>query len=351
MNTPIQDSPKTAPQALRKVGFGAGLISLVEAEKEVGQVSRKQEDVFSLETFDCLMDNRLKAKKDLIIAAAQTRDRDGIKVETSFYDAYPFSRLLFKRKGSEIVHRYHRTSPLVVLNPLTNQHIVGEIKYFRIRIGEKGKWARGAEEGGAICGEFIGTDFNFAYSKEFRHKFYTCALEPHDFKLVEIGKALDDEKRIDMLDDGSSARPLNPTAVQNSEQSHVAFPKACLFGWVLGFYFLIAFLVLTRSIIQIEKQVPSDNINSWFAAFLPFFSAATDFLSASILKQREPCLRFSIKLSLWCTYFVLPSVLFGGAESSESSTVRNVLDIVCPLIFVGYSIQFFQTRNRTVRLV
>jgi hypothetical protein len=152
---------------------------------------------------------RWAAGKSCIIAAVPTRDKEKVGFSTtSYYDAFAANRLLFKKIpiGSgllaDVVHRYHRSHPISVLNPLTNSPIIGEVKYYSLNPrpplpglltnGTTNATATGAVE--ITCVEldarFIGTDYNFAFSNEVRRRFVDAAFEPEDQLVVDLAAAL-----------------------------------------------------------------------------------------------------------------------------------------------------------------
>ena len=61
--------------------------------------------------------------------------------------------------------------PLTVRNPLNNEIIVGEVEFFLIKHGEGGDKA-----------VFIGTDFNYAQSNDFRKIFLENSIDCDDIK-------------------------------------------------------------------------------------------------------------------------------------------------------------------------
>jgi hypothetical protein len=61
--------------------------------------------------------------------------------------------------------------PLIVRNPLNNEIIVGEVEFFLIKHGESADRA-----------VFIGTDFNYAQSNDFRKIFLENSIDCDDIK-------------------------------------------------------------------------------------------------------------------------------------------------------------------------
>jgi len=57
--------------------------------------------------------------------------------------------------------------PLTVRNPLNNEIIVGEVEFYLLK----------NEEGPINTAKFIGTDYNYAYSNDFRRIFLENSIE------------------------------------------------------------------------------------------------------------------------------------------------------------------------------
>ncbi len=61
--------------------------------------------------------------------------------------------------------------PLTVKNPLNNEIIVGEVEFYLIKNASV-----------QMNAEFIGTDFNYACSNDFRKMFLEHSIETDDIK-------------------------------------------------------------------------------------------------------------------------------------------------------------------------
>lgn len=88
-----------------------------------------------------------------------------------------------------LISRYHTTMPLTVRNPLNMEIIVGEVEFFLLKPGEGGERAI-----------FIGTDFNYAYSNDFRKIFLENSIDCDDIK-SQVRLA---DNEIDQVNDGVS---------------------------------------------------------------------------------------------------------------------------------------------------
>lgn len=49
-----------------------------------------------------------------------------------FFNAYGILKLLFKKRESEFVGRFHERYPITAKNPITNCRIVGEVEFYKI---------------------------------------------------------------------------------------------------------------------------------------------------------------------------------------------------------------------------
>ena len=93
--------------------------------------------------------------------------------------------------------------PLIVKNPMTNEIIVGEVEYYLIKndnlsysqfqlqnqIPESNQQDLTTE----VTAVFIGTDYNYAVSSEFRNTFITNSMDHEHIKMqlgAEINKKL-----------------------------------------------------------------------------------------------------------------------------------------------------------------
>ena len=97
----------------------------------VGSIPADHEDPFSLETFEELIVQHQQVSKQLIIARVKTVDPHlPDKEYFSYYSAHALNKILFRTQivyGRRLIHR------LLVLNPLTNTPIVGDVQYFVVR--------------------------------------------------------------------------------------------------------------------------------------------------------------------------------------------------------------------------
>ena len=79
--------------------------------------------------------------------------------------------------------------PLTVRNPLNMEIIVGEVEFFLLKPNEGGERAM-----------FIGTDFNYAYSNDFRKIFLENSIDCDDIK-SQVRLA---DNELDQVNDGVS---------------------------------------------------------------------------------------------------------------------------------------------------
>jgi hypothetical protein len=65
-----------------------------------------------------------RADKHFILAKMKTRSstaKTGIQTHSHYFNVHGIMKIIFKRKGDEIVGRFHPKYPLAAKNPLTNQ--------------------------------------------------------------------------------------------------------------------------------------------------------------------------------------------------------------------------------------
>ena len=113
-------------------------IRLVDTDGlDLGVLPPDADDVFSLETFATLHQQRRAMGRQLIIAQVTTKDKNRAAVNSavySYYDAFPLLKVLYKvhasSMGIRLSHRYHQYSAMNPINPLTNTCIIGDVRFF-----------------------------------------------------------------------------------------------------------------------------------------------------------------------------------------------------------------------------
>ena len=157
-------------------------------ELEVDKVPLDEVEPISNMTFTQLIQDAFSQNKGVIVGRMQTRDR--INYLKSFYHHFyapNLVRLLFKKpmmnlgnngNGSTdepLISRYHTSMPLTVRNPLNNEIIVGEVEFYLLE-------CQASSDLTEYYAKFIGTDFNYANSNEFRKMFLDQSIESDDLK-------------------------------------------------------------------------------------------------------------------------------------------------------------------------
>eukprot|EP00002_Diphylleia_rotans_P014901 TRINITY_DN2894_c0_g1_i2.p1 TRINITY_DN2894_c0_g1~~TRINITY_DN2894_c0_g1_i2.p1 ORF type:complete len:354 (+),score=61.32 TRINITY_DN2894_c0_g1_i2:66-1127(+) len=109
-------------------------LQLVEKDGSVvDAVSLDIEECLTLESFASLIELYEYHSKTFIIARVKSCDRrDHTKHHYTHYSAHQLNKALFRKKGTEIFSRYHKSCPIVALNPFTNEDIVGEVHYYQV---------------------------------------------------------------------------------------------------------------------------------------------------------------------------------------------------------------------------
>ncbi|RKP16639.1 hypothetical protein ROZALSC1DRAFT_25042, partial [Rozella allomycis CSF55] len=123
------------PPVEHATGGEPNIIRLLDKDGRslIDSVSASYEDSFSLDPFSDLIKthNEKTPTGNLIIARVQTWDRkQPDKAFYSYYDAYHLNKILFQTQiycGKKLIHR------ILVLNPLTNTDIIGDVQYFHVQ--------------------------------------------------------------------------------------------------------------------------------------------------------------------------------------------------------------------------
>lgn len=75
-------------------------------------------------TYEMMIKQAFRADKNFILAKLKTRSTLPKDSKTSthshFFNLFGIMKILFKKKGSEIVGRFHHKHPISAKNPLTN---------------------------------------------------------------------------------------------------------------------------------------------------------------------------------------------------------------------------------------
>lgn len=72
-------------------------------------------------SYEMMIKEAFRADKHFILAKIKTRSMTNFVTSHShFFNAYGIMKILFKKKGNDIVGRFHHIHPVSAKNPLTN---------------------------------------------------------------------------------------------------------------------------------------------------------------------------------------------------------------------------------------
>lgn len=139
------------------------------------------------------------------------------EIISTFFNAYSVLKLIFKKKNQEFVGRFDLVNPLTAINPLTNSRLIGEVEFYKIenpylQIEDP---AQRYPEGkslslSGIKGTFIGTDYNFCFSKQMQETILGNCLQDNVPVYLDFSNYRDMDNRIlRMLDQSSSDQELD----------------------------------------------------------------------------------------------------------------------------------------------
>jgi hypothetical protein len=102
--------------------------AMVASGTIVATMEASEEESFTFETFDVLLQQAVRKNKDFILARVTTQDEhDALKFFHSIYQAHHMNKVLFRTQPEEgLLHR------MKARNPLNNMVIVGDVHYFVI---------------------------------------------------------------------------------------------------------------------------------------------------------------------------------------------------------------------------
>lgn len=95
-------------------------------------------------------------------------------------------KIIFKKKGEEVVTRFHASCAISAKNPMTNHQIIGEVEFYIIKNTYLDKPAENRYPEGeslsllGVKGEFLGTDYSYAHSEELKETVNKNV--PNDYK-------------------------------------------------------------------------------------------------------------------------------------------------------------------------
>jgi hypothetical protein len=366
--------------------YGSGpLLQLFEELNEPGMtLTSDTEDIFTLDTFHAMIQSRIRGAislqrsiRPLIIARVTTRDKQCTqKLNIHFYEATNLLKVLFKLIDDRILHRYHRYDAILPTNPLTNTVILGEVRFYSIDYSNIQPLLSSASTSTSSSSQlssftpskyvarFIGTDYNYAYSEEFRALFTTALMDMNveDVNLAKINQALlaseiprpgsqagNPNEQIIFLP--PSQAPLIPCCrifPQNRPIIPIPFARSVIFGSLLSFYIALTILLMTTSIHALRTSDNSTSANSsgrittilefisstWYCLFLPFISFFFDQSLSVLYSQSLHKGILSFKILLYMLYFILPILSFTSHFASIAIGLRYIPLIVLPIVYL-----------------
>lgn len=204
----------------------------------------------SQETFHELISYHKSSNKSCIIAVVKSRDLEQLnQFYQFFFDAFQLNKLIFKKKNNDLIGRHDKTSPMSVINPLTNTLIVGEVEYFLVKNSENNE--------DVLKAELIGTDYSYLFSEELRKVFEENALKPEDLKFNEVVQ----DNRINLvnieipqLELEILQREIDEEIKNDSELFlKIPFVRAFMLGIIFFSYFIIIYVNAAIAVNKVRR--------------------------------------------------------------------------------------------------
>ena len=222
--------------------------------------------------------------------------------------------------------RYDLTHPLTVTDPINRELIIGEIEFYKVDSIE-----------GVLKGEFLGTDFNYAYCKEFR-------------KLVEINSI---DKKMLLLEGQQPEEQMNEDFQQFASNiidnrgillwqiAQNRNKNMCLLGVLTCFYAVALISTFVQGIVGLIRMhndvtdMPNFNI---FNYALPFIALVTDYLIKKTTLTAEKHCFIVMKLFFMIYYLGIYVLAFQKDSTSIYFIIAHSNFIVYPIISLLYTI-------------
>lgn len=180
-------------------------LELWDEDGKKGRLDLQDMDGILGTSYEMLIKEAFRADKHFVVARMKSRHESSFtKQFSSFFSAFSVIKLIFKKKGEEIISRFHGTCGISAKNPITNHTIVGEVEFYLIRniYLEKPEGQRYPPDKSlsllGVRGEFLGTDYSYAHSAEMRDLVRANCLEDyqHLLNLDEYVHPLNDEWQV-----------------------------------------------------------------------------------------------------------------------------------------------------------
>ena len=115
------------------------------------------------------------------------------KILSNHFNVYSIIKLLFKKRGEEIIGRFDPEYSFPSLNPLTNNRIIGEVELFLIEnpylkvFPKESRYPVGQTlviRG--VTGKFIGSDYNYVNSEFLRQTILENCIEENKMAYIKF---------------------------------------------------------------------------------------------------------------------------------------------------------------------
>ena len=327
-------------------------VLLYDGDQPAGTVAADEDDIFSLESFSALLRLRQNAGKTLIIARVPTRSKQSAHcIVYSSYEATGLIRHIFRRIDDHVQHRYHRYQRTMPNNPLTNTSIVGEVKFYRCDI-QRSDDADSGEFQRPIVATLIGTDYEYAYSTQFRQHIADNVIEgsaDHAFISALSTLLLKPERsrRTPQYDANAAFTQQDDHIYAHPWMRYLARPfnRAAIYGGLLSLYIALTILIVEQGIYNLANKDTADGglqifLTSWWYFFFPLVSFSMDRLLSIFYRVKESSIVVLIKCIVYIAFYILPVAVFTGTDAADS-LVRHLIQIVLTLALATFTAAYY----------
>ena len=327
-----------------------------KAEEHVTYLDLNDQDAIYGSSFSMMIKEAFRQDKHFILAKLKSRGQDKFEtfekgsavnsenilshegeIISTFFNAYSILKLIFKKKNADFVGRFDLMNPLTAINPLTNSRLIGEVEFYKIEnpflsIEDP---AQRYPEGKSLSllgikGTFIGTDYNFCFSKPMQEIILGNCLDENVPVYLEFDNYRDMDNRIlRMLEQNGSDQELDQDVNRQFHQviynDFLNCKNFLINGIVLGIYRLFGLFALLISI-SAENSPPlvttlkekhrasfadPAKILNHYTLLLPVFSVVYDHQIVRLLHRKEHLFVKVVEMLVVALYWaVLLSVYF-----------------------------------------
>ncbi len=249
---------------------------------------------------------------------------------------------------------------------------------------------------------FIGTDYHFAHNSTVRQHFIDAACEPQDFLTVDIANSFAAAQAAGLGHNGgpgpngggggfgglfggalppplffngpgagagagagggpggggaaggggngngmigainffAAGRPFIPVV-------DVPYWRGVAFGFIGAFYLLASFLTSLYALIGLAQGINSNSPTSsqWYWSFVPFLHFTVDRMISAMHRIREHKTAVIIKVLVWIAYFLFPTIVWPRSDLRYIWS-RHLMDLFCPVWFVGFTTVYYLYMKR-----